>query len=164
MQIEPIERAPVAIDRGSISVARVGLVSGAATAGVLIGFGLRHGTALQPFTGAGRILLTTGTGRVPEAMLAFLGAASHFAMAAAIGWVAVAVSRRMPHRAPIIALLVAAAVWIAAEWILPTALRALTADLSRLQQLIYFSVLAVTLWGGIRLAPVADQAVVTSPN
>lgn len=104
------------------------------------------------------MMLNAAATRAPEAMLAFFGAAAHFAIAAAIGWVSVALSRRMPQWAALIATAVALSAWMASEWVFPAALRALTADLSRTQQLVYFIVLAITLWGGIRFAPMGDQA------
>ena len=134
------------------SATRVGLIAGAATAGVLIGLGLRHGTALQPFAATGRIMLSAVAGRLPETVLAFAGAVIHFAVATFLAWCAVKLVKHVGGRALIGAVAVALVAWVASTWLFPTGLRALTADLSFGQQLVYYSVLGITLWGGIRLA------------
>lgn len=90
--------------------------------------------------------------QVPEAPLAFAGAVLHFAMATAFAWLAVALTKRMKGRPLLAATLVAVVAWTLAGWVLPASLRALTADLSNVQQLFYYSVFIVTLWGGIRFA------------
>lgn len=55
------------------SALRTGVFVCAATAGAVVGIGLRRGDALGPFIGAGRILLSTSRGLVPLPWLAFVG-------------------------------------------------------------------------------------------
>lgn len=138
------------------SATRVGLIAGAATAGVLIGLGLRHGTALQPFSATGRIMLSGAAPRLPETVLAFTGTVVHFAVATLFAWGAVSLVKHVGGRVLIAACLVAAVAWIASAWVFPSGLRSLTADLSGAQQLVYYSVLGTTLWGGIRFASMAE--------
>lgn len=134
---------------------RIGVIAGAATAGVLLGFGLRHGTALQPLTGAGRIMLSSLAFHVPEAVLAIVGAILHLAITTLWAWCALQVVRRMAGRTALATTMVAAGAWVVSAWVLPSLLGAVTIDLSLGQQLVFFGVLDVTLWGGIRLAQMA---------
>ena len=48
----------------------VGGLAGATTAGVLVGLGMRHGRALEPFFVQGRAFLSTLGGEAPPSMLA----------------------------------------------------------------------------------------------
>lgn len=136
---------------------RAGLLSGAATSGILIGLGWRHGTALQPFAGAGRVLLGSPSSRLPELLLVVVGLALHLVLAMLAGWVTIAFMRRLGARLVVAAVCVTLLAWVATAWVLPESLRAVTADLSRPEQLLFFSVLGVTLWFGIRLAFEAQQ-------
>ena len=132
--------------------AAIGVLAGAATAGILVGLGMRHGTAMQPFAGAGRILLVNSTGSYSDPLLVAVGLLMHLVLAAIAGCAALALARRFPTRVLPASLAVAAFAWFASAWVLPESLRAVTEDLSRSEQLLFFSVLGVTLWLGIRLA------------
>ena len=97
-------------------------------------------------------MLSVVAQRLPEPVLAFAGAAIHFALATILAWCAVKLVKYAGGRALVGAAMVALVAWIISAWVFPPALRALTADLSFVQQLLYYSVLGITLWGGIRLA------------
>ena len=62
------------------------------------------------------------------------------------------VARRLGGRVLAASFAVAGLAWMASGWILPESFRAITADLSRGEQFLFFSVLGITLWAGIRLA------------
>lgn len=65
---------------------RTGVIVGAATAGAVVGVGLRSGDALAPFLNAGRALLTTSSGLVPLPWLALVGGvALHVMLMLAVG-------------------------------------------------------------------------------
>jgi hypothetical protein len=58
---------------------RVGGLAGATTAGVLVGLGLRHGRALEPFFVQGRAFLSMIGGQFPPSVLAVgVGIVVHF--------------------------------------------------------------------------------------
>jgi hypothetical protein len=142
----------------------VGVFAGAATAGTLIGFGLRHGTALQPFAGAGRILLGSASARVSEVVLAFIGALLHFVLTTAWAWLALVLLGRASMGVPAAAAAAAIMAWLLTTWVLPASLAAPTADLSAIQLVLYYVVLCVTLWGGIRLALQSDHSTAEPPR
>jgi hypothetical protein len=89
---------------------------------------------------------------MPDPLLAFTGAIVHFTMMMAVAWVAVTLSNRWPQWTQLAVIGVVVVVWIANTWLLPATFRAVTADLSATHKLLFYTVLAVTLWGGIRLA------------
>lgn len=99
---------------------RVGLIAWAATAGVLVGFGWRHGTAAAPFVHFGSALLArVGVHRLtagPAVVTGLLGHAAWMSLWGAGFWAVASRLRTWP--AVVVAVVVAAgACLLSASWI-----------------------------------------------
>jgi hypothetical protein len=131
-------------------------VAAAATGGALVGFGLREGGALDAFTGAGRRMLgiaaTEGGTATARALLA--GVTAHLFVCLLWGLLFAALStRRRPWHAALTALLLAGAVYSAADLWLPAVLRlGYGLYATRPQHVLLHLLLAGGLWVGTRLA------------
>jgi hypothetical protein len=129
---------------------RTGVLAAAATAGAIVGLGLRHGDALGPFTLAGR----TVVGAAPTIVAAVAGAGLH------LGWMVVwgacftlvAAALRGP-KLLVAAALFATGVWALSTYVLPgVAPAARAAGLSIPQSVFLHLLLALGLASGMRLA------------
>lgn len=134
---------------------RVGLITGAATIGVLIGLGLRHGSALAPFQLYGRMTSAALTGFVPSPTVAVVvGLAGHLYWMVVLG-TGFALVARSPRLVPLtIAALLCSAIagWLAMR-MLPSLLgAAAVASLTTGQLLFFQAVLALALVAGMRIA------------
>lgn len=128
-----------------------GLLAASATAGLLVGFGLRTGTADTLFALGGRQLVGLP---VRDGVAVTLGVLRHLLAFLALGFLAAAVagSPRMRARTrALLLLLLVALVW-AARHLLPTVLLPLAVEMPWQPALLYHLVTFVTLHLGIRLA------------
>jgi hypothetical protein len=134
----------------------LGLLAAAATAGVLVGFGLRHGSSLDPFHVYGRAALGAATGRVASRDLAILaGFLAHtlWMLLWGVCFSVVATPLR-GSRTALAALAYAALLGVLSVSIVPGALGAASlATLSAAQRVFLVLVVAGTLTAGMRLAP-----------
>jgi hypothetical protein len=134
---------------------RVGLIAAAATAGVLVGLGLRHGAALTPFSLYGRAVLASVTGLLaPPGLATAIGFAGHtFWM---LLWGVCFSVVAAPLRAPLLAAAAAffaAILGLLAATVLPSALGAgALASLSGAQMAFFLVCMAGALYLGMRLA------------
>ena len=138
---------------------RTGMIVGATTAGAVIGVGLRHGDALEPFMIAGHALLSTSSGLVPLPWLALAGGlALHLMLMLVVGGLFALVALRA--RGPVLALGAASyavCVALAAQWMGPAALGAFGALLSTRPQWIFLmALLASALIAGVRWSRVSS--------
>jgi hypothetical protein len=134
---------------------RVGLVSAAATAGVLVGLGLRHDAATTAFFLAGRSLVASSAGVIPPSLVAVtLGVVVHVAWMVLWGVCFTYVATRL--RGPalyVAAALFAALIGILGTTFLPGALGAgALAALSRAQTIFFLSVLGLSIAMGTVIA------------
>lgn len=123
--------------------------------GVLMGLGLRHGAALEPFQQLGRVTTASVTGLVPSAAIAVaVGLLGHLFWMLVLG-VGFALVARTPQvgRLAVLALLFSAiAGWLTMR-VLPSLLGAAgVASLSTGQFLLFLALLALALTLGTRIA------------
>ena len=134
---------------------RVGLVSAAATAGVLVGLGLRHDAATTAFFLAGRSLLASSAGLIPPSLVAVtLGVVVHLAWMVLWGVCFTYVAARLRGLALYVAAaLFAALIGILGATFLPGALGAgALAALSQAQTVFFLAVLGLSLALGTVIA------------
>jgi hypothetical protein len=132
---------------------RVGLISAAATGGVLVGLGLRHQSALLPFEITGRTVLTSRLGLfVMPAVATAVGGLVHSAWMILWGLVFVTVARdaRGP-RLYLVGAAVAGGAGLFSFFFMASAMgAAAAAGLTSIQALLLTGVLAVSLAAGRR--------------
>jgi hypothetical protein len=133
---------------------RVGLIAAAATAGVLVGLGLRHGAALTPFQLYGRAFLASWTGLIAPAWLSVaVGLVVHGLWMVVWGVCFTAVAAPLRVRSVTILALLLGLMAALAAWVFPAALGAAAlASLSSLQTFLFVLFLALSLLAGTRLA------------
>jgi hypothetical protein len=138
------------LSRGLRLGVRTGVLAAAATAGAIIGLGLRHGAALDPFTLTGRSLV----GAAPVLVATIAGLSLH------VGWMLVwgacftlvAASLR-GTRLLLAAIFFAIALWGLSSYLMPSAEPATrAAGLTTPQSLFVHLLLALGLASGMRLA------------
>jgi hypothetical protein len=134
---------------------RVGLVVAAATAGLLVGFGLRQETVFTTFLLYGRAVSVALTGRIATDLVAALaGITTHALWMVLWGlcFTVVAAPLRNSRLAVAAAAFTALAALVAVS-IFPAALGAITrASLTKPQTVLVFCSMAIALFAGIRLA------------
>jgi hypothetical protein len=134
---------------------RVGFIAAAATAGVIVGLGVRHGEALTPFFLTGRSLLATLTGALAPPVLATVaGLLVHafWMLLWSVCFTLVAASLR-GMRLALAAALCAVVVRALGATVLPGALGAgALASLSAPQTWFLLTLFALSLFVGTRLA------------
>lgn len=135
---------------------RIGFVATAATAGVIVGLGLRHQAALRPFVMSGRSTFAAMTGLVaPIPLATTFGFLVHAAWMVLWGicFSMIATPLRGPYRL-VTAILLAILAGVLSRSIAPGAMGAgVMAVQTDAQTLILLTVFALSLLGGIRLAP-----------
>jgi hypothetical protein len=133
---------------------RVGLVVAAATAGVLVGLGLRHGTALTPFQLYGRALLASWTGAIAPAWVSVVvGLVAHGFWMLLWGVCFTAVAAPLRARPAALAAVLVGVIAILAAWLFPSALGAVAlASLSSPQTFLFVLLLTLSLLAGTRFA------------
>jgi hypothetical protein len=134
---------------------RTGVIAAAITAGAVVGFGLRHGTALEPFVFAGQSVLN---GAAPG-MAAIVGALLHLVWMMVWGVCFSVVAAPLRGIGQVIAAVVfALVVGLLTTAVLPAA-APLTGPLalSRVQIVFVDLLLAAGLVVGMRLAPVGSR-------
>jgi hypothetical protein len=134
---------------------RTGLIASAATAGVIVGLGLRHASALTPFLLTGRATLTRMTGLIPSPALAtLLGLLVHTFWMVLWGVCFSMVATMMRGtRLAVAALVFAVLVGVLASTVAPGALGAGVMGAQTLPQtFLYVTILAMSLLAGMRLA------------
>jgi uncharacterized membrane protein YjgN (DUF898 family) len=140
---------------------RIGAVATAATAGVIVGLGLRHQSALRPFLMSGRSTFAAITGLVaPIPLATTFGFLVHAAWMVLWGicFSMIATPLRGLHRL-FAAILLAALAGVLSRSIAPAAMGAgLMAVQGDAQTLILLTVFALSLLAGIRLAPMTTRA------
>jgi hypothetical protein len=137
---------------------RTGVLAAAVTAGALVGLGMRHEAALQPFLQAGRSLLTTSSGLVPLAWLALAGGlAIHLAWMTAWGLAFTLLAPNWPRsRLALFAVGFVAVLGVTASLRMPRALGVVgMASLTAPQLAFVLALMAAALFAGVRLAPVS---------
>ena len=134
---------------------RAGLVSAAATAGAIIGFGLRHGDWSGPFVSLGtQVIRGFGVSGAPMFLPSAAGAAAH------IGWMvlwgiafAAIANKRTPAITVSMALLIGAAAALIARFLIPAAMGAVRfAGLPRPQAVLCVALMTAGLLAGRVLA------------
>jgi hypothetical protein len=134
---------------------RVGLIAAAATAGVLVGLGLRHGAALTPFVLYGRAVLASVTGLLaPPALATVIGFIGHafWMLLWGVCFSVVAAPLRAPQLA-LAAAMFATILGLLSATLLPSALGAgAMASLSGIQTAFFLFLMAGALYLGMRLA------------
>ncbi len=139
---------------------RTGIIAGAATAGAVIGVGLRRGDMLGPFMNAGRALLSLPSGLTPLPWLALVsGLVLHTVVMLVIGGTFALVASRFRG----VVLAAAAALYTTGFALLAETLgiRVFGAfgslAASRVQWLSFLAILAVALIAGVRWSRVSPQ-------
>lgn len=127
-----------------------GAIAGAATAGALVGLGLRHGVALDPFLFAGR----SAIGAAGPVLATIVGVLMHLAWMLVWGACFTVVAAPLRGaRLALAALAFAAVVWTIATYALPEASPAVRfAGLTTAGTVFVYLVLAAALVPGMRLA------------
>lgn len=133
-----------------------GLLGAAATAGALVGFGLREGTPGRFLASAGQPLLGVPSFVTPDRAFgptAWLGVAQHVVVV--LGWAMLfaAIAGRWRGGARWAAGVIVGVVVFVADGALPDALRIAGGALTGAQRAVVVFVLALTLVLGMRLAP-----------
>jgi hypothetical protein len=127
---------------------RIGLVTWASTAGMLMGFGLRHGTAALPFARFGSwIMGGGGATRLTYGLAAGAGAIGHafWMVIWGVGFWSLARTRGILPSVIVALLLVTMATFVSAAW-LPAALGAVRfASLAPVQVAVVGAVMTATL-------------------
>ncbi|MGQ0765765.1 MAG: hypothetical protein ACT4OZ_08880 [Gemmatimonadota bacterium] len=139
---------------------RTGLLAAAATAGALVGLGLRHEAALQPFLNAGRAFLSTSSGLVPLAWLALIGGLMlHFAWMTAWGIAFTILSwRSSGRRKAITAVVLVTLLGLLVTMRTPSLLGVVGSAALTVPQLVFvLALMAIALLAGARLAPVSSR-------
>lgn len=139
---------------------RTGLLAAAATAGALVGLGLRHDAALQPFLAAGRAFLSTSSGLVPLAWLAILGGLLlHVVWMTAWGLAFTLLSwKRSGRRKAIMAVGLVTLLGLLMTMRMPSALGVVGSAALTVPQLIFvLALMVIALLAGARLAPVSNR-------
>jgi hypothetical protein len=133
-----------------------GVVAAMATAGALVGFGLRDGAVGRSFVVAGGAILSRfGIPVIPnQGAAVMLGVLLHFAWIVALGVCFAVVARTLRGAALILAAVVfAGAVYLLADRVIPSLVHAtLTALFSTARVVFVHVVLALGLAAGMRLA------------
>jgi hypothetical protein len=156
--LEPLTRARFLIRVLSTRITVglwAGLVSAAATAGVLVGLGLRHDAATTAFFLAGRSLVASSAGMIaPTPVAVVLGIVIHVAWMVLWGVCFTIVAARLRGAALFLAAaLFAALIGTLSATFLPGALGAgAVAALTRAQTLFFLSLLGLSLAAGTLIA------------
>jgi hypothetical protein len=134
---------------------RAGLVSAAATAGAITGFGVRHNDWLGPFTSLGaQVIRGFGVSNPPTFISPVTGVATHVAWMVFWGIAFAALAhRRAPVITVVLAMVVGLVAALAARSMVPAAMGAVSfAALPAAQAVLCVALMTVGLWTGRALA------------